>query len=128
MSLNAKGTEMDTVDALKAEVARCHERLGITHCSELVGGKFVRREIPMASRANWPDRIFAQEAHIQCLENDIDALVEKSDRLFDAAKAVALSMRKARHGTLVDSAAAVALAELVLEIGSGDEDDDESTP
>lgn len=117
---------MDTVEALKAEVARCHERLGLTRCCEMVDGEFVERVIPMEKRADWPDAVYVGEVREHCLKEERDEAIEQLDKLFDAAKAVVLTMRKARNGTLVDNGPIVALAELVLEMAETDEDEDDA--
>lgn len=116
---------MDTVEALKAEVARCHERLEIDHAYTLgEDGKFVRFEVPMADRPQFPDAVTALNIEVRCLTEDRDELAVERDKLFAAARDLTMTGKVARGYVKVDAEKFAALAQLLVDL-SDDEDDAE---
>jgi len=66
-------TPTAAIDA-ETEIARCHARLEIDHAFIPDGGEFIRFEIPMAERSQWPDAIECRDATIRILDSRIAEL------------------------------------------------------
>ncbi len=73
--------KLDTIEELKAEVERCHERLEIDHCYESVPSRLIGSSsgmkkvvIPLNERLSWPDGIEARDCTIKIQDEIIKSL------------------------------------------------------